>query len=132
MEEKRKTRNRRVVAYDIATGERVEYQSATMAAGAVGCNVSWLNQVLRSRMHINGYVVGYLEDEAKALGKLRNYQSRGDYARSPRRATHNGKVPLRIDARTVIYVNPEQANEAYAERYRKMLSGDKPGRGGVS
>lgn len=133
MEEKRKSRNRRVVVYDIATGERTEYQSVTMAAGAVGCNISWLNQVLKSRMHVNGFIVAYIEDEAKAIEKLRNNQSRGEFKRTVRRTTApKGTVPLRIDDRTVIYVSPDQASESFAEKYRKKLQGDKPRRGGWS
>lgn len=133
MEENQRTRNRAVVVYDIATGERMKFDSVTMASGVVGCSVSWLTHVLRSRMHVNSYVVAYIEDEAKAVEKLRNHQSRGDFKRTIRRSmTPKGTVALRIDDRTVIYVKPDQANEAFAEEYRKRLLGEKPRRGGWS
>ncbi len=113
--------SRHVVMYDIATGTRSEQPSITKAAAKVGCSPSWLGVTMRSTMHFGNYIVAYVEDEAKAKERLHQYQSRGDFARIFRKPNTKKKVALRIDARTIIYVEPKNANEEYAEQYRQKI-----------
>lgn len=103
--------SRRCVIYDIATGTRSETPSITKAAAKIGCSTSFLGQIIRAGMNTNGYVVAYIEDEQKALIKLRALQEQ--------RRNEEKLVPLRIDSRTTIYVKPENATEAYAEQWRQ-------------
>ena len=111
--------SRRCVIYDIATGNRSEAPSITKAAAKIGCSTSFLGQIIRAGMNTNGYVVAYIEDEQKAIVKLRALQARGDYKRPQKRSREEKLVPLRIDSRTTIYVKPENATEAYAEQWRQ-------------
>ena len=111
--------SRRCVIYDISTGTRGEQPSISKAAAKIGCSISHLGQVLRGGMNINGYVVAYIEDEQKALVKLRALQARGDGKKLTKRRNEKKLVPLRIDSRTVIYVQPEKATESYAEEMRQ-------------
>jgi hypothetical protein len=111
--------SRRCVIYDIETGTRSETPSITKAAAKIGCSTSFLGKIIRAGMNTNGYVVAYIEDEQKALVKLRALQAKGDYKPRKQRRREEKLVPLRIDSRTTIYVKPENATEAYAEQWRQ-------------
>lgn len=94
-------------------------RTTTKAAAKIGCSTSFLGQIIRAGMNTNGYVVAYIEDEQKALIKLRALQAQGDYKPRKQRRNEEKLVPLLIDSRTTIYVRPENATEAYAEQWRQ-------------
>ena len=113
--------SRTVVVYKIATGERYEYKSVTQAAAAVEMCQSWFGQVLRSSMHANGYICAYIEDEAKAIEKLRNYQSRREFSKSSTRDQKGKRVMLMVKKGLWIQVKEEDATPEYAEQYLRRL-----------
>lgn len=117
--------SRRCVIYDIATGTRSETPSITKAAAKIGCSTSFLGQIIRAGMNTNGFVVTYIEDEQKALVKLRALQAKGDYKPRKHRKREEKLVPLRIDIRTVIFVTPDKATPEYAQHYINKLKGIK-------
>ena len=116
--------SRRCVIYDIATGTRSETHSITKAAAKIGCSTSFLGQIIMAGMNTNGFVVTYIEDEQKAIVKLRALQAKGDYKPRKQRKREEKLVPLRIDARTVIYVTPDKATPEYAEQWRQRHDAD--------
>ena len=107
------------VIYDIATGKSIEAPNITRAAVIIGYSKSNTTRAVNSSMHIGDWVVAFADDEEKAVVKLRSLQNLGYYARADRRTKHNQLVPMRIDARTVIYVKPEEATEAFAEQWKE-------------
>lgn len=119
--------SRRVVIFEIATGKRSEAPSVTKAAAKIGCSTSFLGQIIKAGMNTNGYVAAYIEDEEKALVKLRALQAKGDY-KPKRRAEKEKLVPLRIDRKTVIYVTEDKANDEYAEQWKQRHDA-KPNKG---
>ncbi len=113
--------SRTVVVYDIATGMRTEYKSVTQAAAAVGMCQSWFGQILRSSMHANGFICAYIEDEAKAIEKLRNYQSRREFSKVSTREPKGKMVTLMVKKGLWIQVREEDATPEYAEQYLQRL-----------
>ena len=117
--------SRPVVVYKIATGDRREYKSVTQAAAAVQMCQSWFGQVLRSSMHANGFICAYVEDEDKAIEKLRNYQSRGEYEKPTTifcsEKPKKKMVMLMVKKGLWIQVPEENATPEYAERYLHRL-----------
>lgn len=117
--------SRRCVIYDIETGQRSEAPSITKAAAKIGCSTSFLGQIIRAGMNTNGFVVTYIEDEQKALVKLRALQAKGDYKPRKQRKREEKLVPLRIDSRTIIFVTPDKATPEYAKQYLNKIKGIK-------
>ena len=115
--------SRRVVVYDIATGNRMEFPSVIKASAKVGACPSRFGEVLRSGMLINCYVCAYIEDEEKAIVKLANCQARGEYVK-PQRKRSEKLVSLRIDPKTVIMVTPDKATAEYAAQWKAKHEAD--------
>lgn len=117
--------SRAVVTYHIATGTRREFPSVTRAADFVDVSSSWLGHILRTNHKAGDYIAAYVEDEEKAKERLRFYQNKREYRRDGAKtvASTRGKVALRIDSRTVIYVDKRNATEEYAEAYRRRIAG---------
>ena len=115
---------RAVVGVNLTTGQRVKWQSVRMAADAVGFDPSWFTHLLKENRPANGWLCAYEDEEDKMKDRLDWCKRSGKYAKIKPNAAKStkGKVALRIDSRTVIYVKPENATPEYAEEYRQRIS----------
>lgn len=76
----------------------------------------------------NGWLCAYADDQDWVADRIEYMKRSGKYTfnKNMRKASSSkGKVALRIDSRTVIYVDRKKANETYAEEYRKRLEAQK-------
>lgn len=114
---------RAVVGYNLTTGERHEWPSVKTAAEGCGMQASWFTVLLKQKRTTNGWLCAYADDEKSILGKLEYHMRSGKYAvnTNAKGKGLKGKVALRIDSRTVIYVTPDKATPEYADEYRKWL-----------
>ena len=130
MNKRQETQWRRtpVVAYHLEDGQRLQADSITELAGKIGVvNGSAIGIAMRAN-HVfsHEWFVCKPEEEGKLRCELDKWIKWHAEQRGRRRKKESGesapsRVPLRIDARTVIYVKPENANERYAEQYRKRV-----------
>lgn len=110
-----------VYAIEIATERVRKFESVTKAAAFAGRNTSNLRPAMLRHRPVNGWVYGYEADLKETRDAAKYYKRNGEYARKPKEMQTEGLVELRLDARTVIMVTPDKANEKYAEKYRKKL-----------
>lgn len=113
--------SRRCVCYEIATGCRREFKSIRQMAAFIGCANTTCGMVMKSGLHTGDYIIAYIEDEQKAIVKLRTFQEKQNFKA---RKTKRKEVPLRIDARTVIYVTPDKATPEYAQKWKEKHEED--------
>lgn len=113
--------SRNCVCFEIATGRRREFKSISQMAAFIGCANTTCGRVMKSGLHTGDYIIAYIEDEDKAVVKLRTFQEKQNF-----KAKTKGRkeVPLRIDARTVIYVTPDKATPEYAEQWKARHEAD--------
>lgn len=108
--------SRRCVCFEITTGKRHEFASMQKMAAFIGCDPRAIHGVIHASMHTSSHVVALVEDEKKAVEKLRFFRQQYNIKKKTEKKT---EVPLRIDSRTVIYVTPDKATEEYAEQWRQ-------------
>ena len=119
--------SRSVVGYNLTTGERRQWKSVRQAAESVGMNQSWFNHLLKENRPSNGWLCAYAEDESVIEERLCYYRRSGKFAKnaSKKKRQTDGLVALRLDRRTVIYVNPDEATPEYAQQYLNKIKGIK-------
>lgn len=117
---------RKVVGYNLETGERRMWGTMSACAETIGTSVSYILIVIKNDRPLKGWCLAYEEREQKAIdlyergGQPRNKPTKRTPLRKPAKC-NKGLVSLRIDSHTVIWVKPEDATEEYAEQYREML-----------
>ena len=123
--------SKETVGFNLATGQRRQFRSIRRAALDLGLSITGVQDCI-GRRPFHGWMFFLLEEEhtKKSQDSLRywrdNYGKDGRYigevSPMPKKNTTNtNKVPLRIDGRTIIYVDPANATPEYAEAYRKKL-----------
>ena len=124
--------SKETVGYNLATGQRRQFRSMRRAALDLGLSIAAVQDFI-GRRPFRGWLFFLLDEEntKKCQDSLRYWKENfdkdcryiGEDAPMPARKTptNTNKVPLRIDARTVIYVAPEKATPEYAESYREKM-----------
>lgn len=138
--------SRRCVIYDIATGTRCDTPSITKAGEAIvgysveglerrvwrsiseaarelGTTPAYMSNIIRDGRSFRGWCIAKTRNEQNALELAKNGGKRTEQAKEHKPKAKTGKlVSLRIDSRTVIWVEPEDATEEFAKMYRNLLN----------
>ena len=117
---------RAVVGINLTTGERHEWPSVSTAAEGCGMQASWFGHLLRGHQVANGWLCAYADYQDWVAERLEYLKRSGKYSMNKNKgkgSSTKGKVALRIDSRTVIFVWPEDATPEYAEQYRNKIKG---------
>jgi hypothetical protein len=115
------------VAYRLSDGKRIQADTIAALAAKMGISSNTIANAAR-RNHVYGHewFVCHLADEAKLKAELDHWLKWYEGQRGKCKAcktSQTDRVALRIDSKTVIMVKPENANERYAEEYRKKMYG---------
>lgn len=106
---------RQVHGYRLSDGEHRVWQSMTDCGASIGRTPQNVSFGIKNGTPVNGWCLAERADVAASM-----YENGGNATEPKRRS--GKKVPLRIDSRTVIYVDSNEANEKFAEYYRKRLN----------
>ena len=101
--------------YNLATGEHRVWRTMGEAAAEIGTKSQYLTAIIRKKKPFKGWCIAADEATAKLMydtgGKVKLAADKPDVK----------LVQLRIDSHTVIWVRPEEANEKFAQKYRRKL-----------
>lgn len=104
--------------YNLETGEYKMWRTMTDAAEYIGTKSQYLAVLVKEHRPYKGWCVAQDPQTARLM-----YESKGKLHIA--KAKPSGKLmQLRIDAHTVIWVHEEEANEAFAKRYKRKLERD--------
>jgi hypothetical protein len=125
---KKTTYSNPVVSYDLETGKWHNYRSVSIAARSLDMSNTTILIALRQQKPAKKrWLFAYKGEESKISQVLAYHQEHYNrHVRQVEGTKQKGKkVPLRIDTHTVIYVDPKDATEEYAEQYRQRLADNK-------
>lgn len=119
--------SRAVVGINLTTDERRQWPSVKTAAEGCGMQASWFTHLLIGHLPTNGWLCAYADEQDWVAEKLDYYKRSGKFKRTDptKSKSMKGKVALRIDSRTVIYVTPDKATPEYAQQYLNKIKGIK-------
>ena len=125
---KKTTYSNPVVAYDLETEKWSNYRSVSLAARSLDmANTTILVALRQQKPAKKRWLFAYKGEESKLAQALPYHQEYyNNHVRQVNGTKKKGKkVMLRIDKHTVIYVDPKDATEEYAEQYRQRLADNK-------
>ena len=125
---KKTTYSKPVVVYDLETEKWHNYKSVSLAARSLDISNTTILIALRQQKPAKKrWLFAYKGEESKLAQSLPYHQEHyNNHVRQIKGTKKKGKkVMLRIDKHTVIYVNPKNATEEYAEQYRQRLAENK-------
>ncbi len=114
-----------VVVYDLETERWSNYRSVSLAARSLDISNTTILIALRQQKPAKKrWLFAYKGEESKLAQSLPYHQEHyNNHVRQIKGTKKKGKkVMLRIDKHTVIYVDPKDATEEYAEQYRQRLA----------
>lgn len=117
-----------VVVYDLETERWSNYRSISLAARSLDMSNTTIVIALRQQKPAKKrWLFAYKGEESKLAQSLLYHQEYyNNHVRQIKGTKKKGrKVMLRIDKHTVIYVDPKDATEEYAEQYRQRLADNK-------
>lgn len=117
-----------VVAYDLETGKWSNYRSVSLAARSLEmANTTILAALRQQKPAKKRWLFAYKGEEPKIAQVMAYHQEHYDnhVRHVSETKPSKGKVLLRIDSHTSIYVDPKDATEEYAEHYRQRLAENK-------
>lgn len=114
--------SRACVCYNIFTCKRKEFKSISALAAYIEKSTANTGKIMRSGMHTGDWIVAYLEDEKKAIEKLRVFQRKEKFKLKSSRSEK--LVSLRIDAKTTILVTEDKATPEYAAKWKERHEQD--------
>lgn len=119
--------SRAVVGINLTTDERRQWPSVKTAAEGCGMQASWFTHLLRGHQPANGWLCAYEDEQDWFAERLDYFKRSGKFKRTDpsKDKSMKGKVALRIDSRTVIYVTPDKATPEYAQQYLNKIKGIK-------
>lgn len=125
---KKTTYSKPVVVYDLETEKWHNYKSVSFAARSLDISNTTILIALRQQKPAKKrWLFTYKAEESKLAQSLPYHQEYyNNHVRQVKGTKKKGKkVMLRIDKHTVIYVDPKDATEEYAEKYRQRLAENK-------
>lgn len=125
---KKTTYSKPVVVYDLETEKWHNYKSVSFAARSLDISNTTILIALRHQKPAKKrWLFAYKGEESKLAQSLPYHQEHyNNHVRQIKGTKKKGKkVMLRIDRHTVIYVDPKDATEEYAEQYRQRLADNK-------